>query len=68
MTENPLLSAIGDSVDALAPELVELRRDLHAHPELSREETRTTMVVSQRLAAAGIGVRPLPGTGLIADL
>ena len=68
MTENPLLSAIGDSVDALAPELVELRRDLHAHPELSREETRTTMVVSQRLAAAGIRVRPLPGTGLIADL
>jgi len=68
MTENPLLSAIGDSVDALTPELVELRRDLHAHPELSREETRTTMVVSQRLAAAGIRVRPLPGTGLIADL
>ena len=26
------------------------------------------MVVSQRLAAAGIRVRPLPGTGLVADL
>ena len=68
MTDNSLLFALGDSVDALAPELVEMRRDLHAHPELSREETRTTMVVSQRLAAAGIRVRPLPGTGLIADL
>jgi amidohydrolase len=68
MTENSLLSAIGDSVDALVPQLVELRRDLHAHPELSREETRTTLVVSQRLEAAGIGVRLLPGTGLIADI
>ena len=68
MTENSLLSAIGDSVDALVPQLVELRRDLHAHPELSREETRTTLVVSQRLEAAGIRVRLLPGTGLIADI
>jgi len=68
MTENSLLSAIGDSVDALVPQLLELRRDLHAHPELSREETRTTLVVSQRLEAAGIGVRLLPGTGLIADI
>jgi amidohydrolase len=68
MTDNTLLSAISDSVDLLAPELIQLRRDLHAHPELSRKETRTTMVVSQRLAAAGIRVRPLPGTGLIAEL
>jgi amidohydrolase len=68
MTENSLLSAIGDSVDALVPELVEFRRDLHAHPELSREETRTTMVVSQRLEAAGIRLRALPVTGLIADI
>ncbi|MDF2094267.1 amidohydrolase [Knoellia sp. 3-2P3] len=68
MTDNSLLSAVGDSIDALAPDLVELRRDLHAHPELSREETRTTMVVSQRLAAAGVRVRPLAGTGLLADI
>ncbi len=68
MTDNSLLSAVVGSVDAFVPELVELRRDLHAHPELSREETRTTLVVSQRLTAAGVRVRPLAGTGLIADI
>jgi amidohydrolase len=68
MNHDPLPGDLADSIDELAAELVDLRRDLHAHPELSREETRTTMVVSQRLATAGIRVRPLPGTGLIADL
>lgn len=68
MTENPLLSAIGDSVDALTPELVELRRDLHAHPELSWQETRTTSVVAQLLAEAGVPLRMLRGSGLVADL
>ena len=68
MSENPLLAAVCASIDSLAPELIEFRRDLHAHPELSRGETRTTMVVSQRLAAAGIRTRPMPSTGLIAEL
>ncbi len=49
-------------------ELVALRRDLHAHPELGRTEERTTKVVADRLAAAGLRPRMLPGTGLIADL
>ena len=45
-----------------------MHRDLHAHPELARAETRTTTLVARRLDAAGIRVRPLPGTGLVADL
>ena len=68
MSENPLLAAVCASIDQLAPELIEIRRDLHAHPELSRGETRTPMVVSQRLAAAGIRTRPMPTTGVIAEL
>ena len=35
-------------------DLVALRRDLHAHPELGFEEHRTARVVSERLAALGI--------------
>ena len=63
-----LTDALAATVDGLAPELVEVQRDLHAHPELARSETRTTTLVARRLDAAGIRVRPLPGTGLVADL
>ena len=48
-------------VDSLRDELVEIRRDLHAHPELARTEERTTRVVADRLRAAGLEPHPLPG-------
>ena len=44
-----LFSLIDSVVDKYDAELVDLRRDLHAHPELSWAETRTT----ELLAAAG---------------
>jgi amidohydrolase len=50
-------------------ELVEFRRDLHAHPEIGYHEHRTTRRVAQRLAAAGLRPKLLPkGTGLTADV
>lgn len=56
-------------VGRLREELVAFRRDLHAHPELSRHEDRTTRVVADRLTAAGLQPRPLPGgTGLLVDI
>lgn len=67
MTDN-LLGALCDSIDALTPELRALQRDVHAHPELSRGEARTTAEVARRLAAAGITHRTLPVSGLVADL
>lgn len=55
-------------VDALG-ELIALRRDIHAHPELSWREHRTTAIIEERLTAAGIPSRRLPrGTGLIAEI
>jgi len=49
--------------------LVALRRDLHAHPELSWAEVRTTRLVRERLQAAGLSPRVLPGgTGLVCDI
>ena len=49
-------------------DLVGLRRDLHAHPELSNDEHRTTEVVSAIMAANGYDVRPMScGTGLFAE-
>ncbi|MGD9960313.1 amidohydrolase [Nocardioides sp.] len=55
-------------VEKYRDELIEVRRDLHAHPELSWQESRTTGVVAGRLADAGYAVRRLPRSGLIADL
>jgi amidohydrolase len=56
-------------VAAYADELAALRRDLHAHPELSWAEVRTTRVVRERLLAAGLSPVGLPGgTGLTCDI
>lgn len=55
-------------VDALRAELVAIRRDLHAHPELARTEIRTTAVVADRLRAAGLEPHLLPGSGLVCDI
>ncbi len=50
-------------------ELVALRRDLHAHPELGFEEQRTADVVAARLAGWGITVhRGLGHTGVVGIL
>ncbi len=59
--------AINAHIDKLDAELIELRRDIHAHPELAWEETRTTELVAQRLDEAGIGVQLLPRSGLVAE-
>jgi len=59
---------IDAAVDALEQELVEFRRDLHAHPELAWAETRTTERVADRLAADDIAVQVLPKSGLIAHI
>jgi amidohydrolase len=65
----PAGSAIlSEMLAALQDELVAFRRDLHAHPELAHAETRTTTLVAARLTAAGLRVRSLTGTGLIADI
>jgi len=62
------LPALRETVAALEEGLVEFRRDLHAHPEIARDESRTTARVAARLTAAGVRLRPLTGSGLIADI
>ncbi len=55
--------------DELRAELIAFRRDLHRHPEVSRQEFRTTEQVRARLAQAGLEPRVLPsGTGLVCDI
>ena len=50
-------------------DVVAIRRDLHRHPELSHQETRTAEVAAERGEALGFDVRSgVGGTGVIADL
>jgi amidohydrolase len=63
-----LFPAALTAVDKLADELIAVRRDLHAHPELAWEEVRTTTLVAKRLEDAGVRVQLLPKSGLIAEV
>jgi amidohydrolase len=50
-------------------ELIDFRRDIHAHPELGRKEVRTTARLAEVLQAEGLAPRPLPtGAGLVCDI
>lgn len=55
-------------VEALVPELREIRHDLHRHPELGFAEHRTQARVRAWLQALGYAPRDCAGTGLVADL
>jgi amidohydrolase len=65
---SPAHELVDATVEARRTELLELRRDLHANPELSWHEQRTTESVATRLAAAGLAVTRLPYTGLVVDI
>lgn len=58
-----------DAIEACQEELVALRRDLHAHPELAFQEERTAGIVEARLKSAGLEVRTgLARTGVVGVL
>src|SRR5690349_19268697 len=61
-------AVIADVVEKYDAELVDLRRDLHRHPELSWSETRTTDAVAARVEQAGWSVTRAHRSGLVADL
>jgi amidohydrolase len=49
-----------------AADTVALRRHLHAHPELSFEETNTAAFVTRELEKLGLQPQPIAGTGVVA--
>ena len=56
-------------IRAFEDDLVACRRDIHAHPELGFEESRTSDLVAKKLAAFGITVhRGVGRTGLVGVL
>jgi amidohydrolase len=65
----PLDRKIEEIVRAITPDIIALRRDIHAHPELSLAERRTAALLADRLKALGLEVRTaIGGTGVLAVL
>ncbi|HUZ52649.1 MAG TPA: amidohydrolase [Streptosporangiaceae bacterium] len=69
MAESDLAGELDAFLAGHQHELIEFRRDLHAHPEVGYSEHRTTRRIALRLEAAGLRPAVLPkGTGLIVDI
>jgi amidohydrolase len=59
-------AAVLAPLDGLLPDLAALYQDIHAHPELSLQETRTAGLAAERLRAAGYAVTTGVGkTGVV---
>jgi amidohydrolase len=59
-----------DLIQRELPDLIGIRRDLHAHPELGYQEKRTSGVVQRELAAADVALEAglAGGTGVLGHL
>lgn len=74
LTATPALAqvpaeAVARAVETVNPQVVAWRRDLHAHPELGFNETRTAQVVADHLRSLGLEVRTQVGkTGVVGVL
>ncbi|WP_338662440.1 M20 family metallopeptidase [Pararoseomonas sp. SCSIO 73927] len=67
--DNDIRSWLDEAVAQMEPRLIEIRRDLHAHPELAFEEVRTSGVVAAELARLGIEHRTGVGrTGVVGTI
>ncbi|MBP2076654.1 M20 family metallopeptidase [Oceanobacillus polygoni] len=64
-----MLEKIHQSIDELYPEMVEIRRYLHQHPELSFQETKTAKYIADYYEELGIPYQTgVGGNGVIATL
>ncbi len=69
VTQQQIRTVILTTTDSLADRLIEIRRDLHAHPEVSWQEHRTTELIVRILTAVGLAPTVLPiGTGVLCDI
>src|SRR6056297_1735333 len=63
------LDDLASSADAALQDLIEIRRHLHANPELSFHEEKTAAYVSERLKELGIPHKSgIGGHGIVADI
>lgn len=61
-------SVLDDAIDSAAGELVAVRRHLHANPEISQHEFKSTQFLAEKCEALGFSPRIAPsGRGLFID-
>jgi amidohydrolase len=63
-----LIDNIRQQANSMADTLVQYRRHLHAHPELSFHEYETAAFIKARLDELGIAWKAMAGTGVVALL
>lgn len=64
-----MLSTIQKIATKISPRLIDIRRHIHAHPELSGQEYKTAAYVSGVLSSCGYQVQEMVGkTGVVAEL
>ncbi|QJD96399.1 amidohydrolase [Mucilaginibacter robiniae] len=64
-----LKAQVAKKADALQPQLVTWRRDIHEHPELGNHETRTAALIAAHLKSLGIEVQTgVAKTGVVGIL
>jgi amidohydrolase len=69
LTDTEVAALVAEAVGRREGDLVALRRDLHAHPEPSWAEHRTTSILLEELRTAGLAPRVAPtGTGVLCDI
>src|SRR3954451_19289084 len=69
MTPDPAVASVLAGLESTRPWQEELYRDVHQHPELSHQETRTAGLVAGRLRGAGLEVHErVGGTGVVGVL
>src|SRR5690606_26350194 len=60
-----MLQKIKTLAAAYAPELIEIRQHLHAHPELSYQEFETSKFIQDQLSKMGIPFQVMATTGVV---
>ena len=64
-----MLAEIKNIAQKFTPRLIEIRRHLHAHPELSGEEHQTSAYIAGVLSSCGLSVKEAVGkTGVVGEL
>ncbi len=64
-----MLTQIKDLAAKLAPRLIEIRRHIHSHPELSGQEYQTAAYVAGVLSSNGVRVQEVVGkTGVVGEV